>query len=157
SAQNASSSALALCRSPSRSAVQASRAHTAPPDVPLSPTSSYSSISGPSRSLLSTPAVNAVWLPPPWHAMAIRRRSAVMGWGLLVGWQRSAARPMRRRGPQQDRTALSVPSIEAGDAAGHHPRWGRSRSVLDAAGERAVDDDVRAGDERRPRARQHRD
>src|SRR5215213_7944139 len=44
----------------------------APPEVPLRPTTSYRFNCSARRSLLSTPAVKAVWLPPPWHAMATR-------------------------------------------------------------------------------------
>ncbi len=41
----------------------------APPEVPLRATTWYHS--SPSN-LFSAPAVNAVWLPPPWQAIAIR-------------------------------------------------------------------------------------
>ena len=43
----------------------------APPEVPLSATTSTSSGRRSSKPW-STPAVKAVWLPPPWHAMATR-------------------------------------------------------------------------------------
>ena len=46
-------------------------AHKAPPDVPLMPTKSNSRSSCASHSVFSAPAVNAVWLPPPWQAIAI--------------------------------------------------------------------------------------
>src|SRR3712207_1442287 len=67
SSASATPAPLPLCRW-----CHASSAHTAPPDVPLRPTTSYPLSSSARRSLLSTPAVNAVWLPPPWQAIAIR-------------------------------------------------------------------------------------
>ena len=73
SAQNPASRSRAAAGSPSRSAHQVSRAHTAPPDVPLSPTIRMSCSSSASRSPRRTPAVKAVWLPPPWQAIATRR------------------------------------------------------------------------------------
>jgi hypothetical protein len=57
--------------SPLRSAYQMRVAHSAPPDVPLMPTRSNSSRRRTSLSAFSTPAVKAVWLPPPWQASAI--------------------------------------------------------------------------------------
>src|SRR5215217_5451786 len=66
SRQKAASAAAA----PLKRLCHASRAQTAPPEVPLRPTTSYCFNSSARRSLLSTPAVKAVWLPPPWHAMA---------------------------------------------------------------------------------------
>ena len=73
-AQNASSSSPAAAGSPSSSADQASRAHTAPPGGAaeaddLDPGQPFAPSS---RS--STPAVKAVWLPPPWQAIATRIR-----------------------------------------------------------------------------------
>jgi hypothetical protein len=73
SAQNASSRTPAAGGSSSSSADQASRAHTAPPEVPLRPTISIPTSSWAPTSRLSTPAVKAVWLPPPWQAMATLR------------------------------------------------------------------------------------
>src|SRR5919112_2018578 len=75
SRQNASRASTAPLASPLRRLCQASRAHTAPPEVPLRPTSSYPVRSRARRSLPSTPAVKAVWLPPPWHAIATRLMS----------------------------------------------------------------------------------
>jgi hypothetical protein len=75
SVQKPSSSRPARAGSPSTSAAQASVAHTAPPDVPLRPTTSYSSSRSGCSSRWRTPAVNAVWLPPPWQAMATRGRA----------------------------------------------------------------------------------
>jgi hypothetical protein len=72
SAQKASSSSPTRSGARSRSADQASSAHTAPPDVPLRPTISRPPSAPGRSSRLSAPAVNAVWLPPPWHAMATR-------------------------------------------------------------------------------------
>src|SRR5947209_19486585 len=57
---------------------QARNAHTPPPDVPLRATTSNRS----SRSRrFSTPAVKAVWLPPPWQAIATRGRASGPGMG----------------------------------------------------------------------------
>src|SRR5688572_29470423 len=70
SAQKSSSSRPALAGSSSSNADQASRAHTAPPEVPLSPTTSTPASSSAPNSRLRTPAVKAVWLPPPWQAIA---------------------------------------------------------------------------------------
>src|SRR5215218_11063757 len=70
SRQKASRASAAPARSPLKRLCHASKAQTAPPEVPLRPTTSYRSNSSTRRSLLSTPAVKAVWLPPPWHAMA---------------------------------------------------------------------------------------
>ena len=66
----------AACGSPARASLrtspsQASAAQMAPPDVPLSATTSTSAGRLPSRPW-RTPAVNAVWLPPPWQAIATR-------------------------------------------------------------------------------------
>src|SRR5215211_291012 len=72
SRQKASRASAAPARSPLKRLCHASKAQTAPPEVPLRPTTSYRSNSSTRRSLLSTPAVKAVWLPPPWHAMATR-------------------------------------------------------------------------------------
>ncbi len=64
-AQNPSRSFLALWGSPSCRAFQASSAQTAPPEVPLRPTTRWSSRSSAVSSRERTPAVKAVWLPPP--------------------------------------------------------------------------------------------
>src|SRR5215203_2701127 len=72
SRQKAASASAAPAASPLKRLCHASRAQTAPPEVPLRPTTSYCFNSSARRSLLSTPAVKAVWLPPPWHAMATR-------------------------------------------------------------------------------------
>jgi hypothetical protein len=90
SAQNASSSPPARAGSSSSRADQASRAHTAPPEVPLRPTISTPVSSSAPSSRLSTPAVKAVWLPPPWQAMATRSRpisviGPLYGSGCLLG------------------------------------------------------------------------
>ena len=60
-------------RSPFMNEYQSSVAHTAPPEVPLMATNSNSSRSRAWawQSAFSAPAVKAVWLPPPWQAMAI--------------------------------------------------------------------------------------
>jgi hypothetical protein len=57
----------------------ASGAQTAPPEVPLTDKSSSSSREAVCRIFFSAPAVEAVWLPPPWQAIAIfvRRISRV--------------------------------------------------------------------------------
>ncbi len=55
---------------PAARPAQATSAQMPPPDVPLRATSSWDD----GRSSMircSTPAVNAVWLPPPWQATAI--------------------------------------------------------------------------------------
>jgi hypothetical protein len=70
--QNASSVLPVAAGSSSSRADQASRAQTAPPEVPLRPTTSTSASSSAASRRLSTPAVNAVWLPPPWQAIATR-------------------------------------------------------------------------------------
>jgi hypothetical protein len=57
-----------LSPSPIR-AYQARKAQIAPPEVPLRATISYRSSP---MSLFSAPAVKAVWLPPPWQAIATR-------------------------------------------------------------------------------------
>src|SRR5215218_3272554 len=76
SLQKASSASAAPDPSPLNRLCHASRAQTAPPEVPLRPTTSYRLNSSDRSNFLSTPAVNAVWLPPPWHAMATRLLSA---------------------------------------------------------------------------------
>src|SRR5215211_1849794 len=76
SRQKASSACAAPAPSPLKRWCHASSAQTAPPEVPLRPTTSCPLSSCARRSLLSTPAVNAVWLPPPWHAIATRLPSA---------------------------------------------------------------------------------
>src|SRR5215212_1905428 len=72
SRQKASSASAAPDPSPLKRLCHASNAQTAPPEVPLRPTTSCLLSSSARRSLLSTPAVKAVWLPPPWHAIATR-------------------------------------------------------------------------------------
>src|SRR3954467_4747511 len=57
--------------SPFLIAYQTRDAHTAPPEVPLRLTISNSSWIPASNSACRTPAVKAVWLPPPWQVMAI--------------------------------------------------------------------------------------
>ncbi len=52
-------------RSPFMKAYHSRVAHTAPPDVPLMPTTSNSLSILASHSVFSAPAVKAVWLPPP--------------------------------------------------------------------------------------------
>src|SRR5215208_6723417 len=74
SRQKASSASAAPAASSLNRWCHASSAHTAPPEVPLRPTTSCPLSSSARRSLLSTPAVKAVWLPPPWHAIATRLR-----------------------------------------------------------------------------------
>jgi hypothetical protein len=68
--QNASNRSQTGC-SPFFSAYHTRDAHTAPPDVPLRLTISKSFWMFASNRACRTPAVNAVWLPPPWQAMAI--------------------------------------------------------------------------------------
>ena len=58
-------------RRPSRSAANVSSALIAPPEVPLTATISWPSKAPRSTSRDTTPAVKAVWLPPPWKASAI--------------------------------------------------------------------------------------
>src|SRR6201987_6415500 len=58
-------------RSPFRKAYQTRAAQTAPPEVPLMLTTSISSAAAVSQSALRAPAVKAVWLPPPWQAIAM--------------------------------------------------------------------------------------
>ena len=65
------SSAAPAALSPSR-LCHASSAYTAPPEVPLKATTSCPCSSPGPRSPFKTPAVKAVWLPPPWHAIATR-------------------------------------------------------------------------------------
>src|SRR5215210_1112565 len=71
--QKESSSRAALAAAPPPlcwiSAYQARTAQMAPPEVPLTATTSYLSSSS---SFFSAPAVKAVWLPPPWQAIATR-------------------------------------------------------------------------------------
>ena len=65
SAQNPSNSSCARSGFSSRRATQARSAQMAPPDVPLSPTTRCPA-GAPSRNIRArTPAVKAVWLPPP--------------------------------------------------------------------------------------------
>ncbi|HTB43902.1 MAG TPA: hypothetical protein VK741_09775 [Acetobacteraceae bacterium] len=59
-------------RSPLAKAYQTRAAQTAPPEVPLMLTMSTSSPMSVSQSALRAPAVKAVWLPPPWQAIATR-------------------------------------------------------------------------------------
>ena len=58
-------------RSPFMWEYHISVAHSAPPDVPLIPTISKSWPISASHNVFKAPAVNAVWLPPPWQAIAI--------------------------------------------------------------------------------------
>ncbi|MDN5919142.1 MAG: hypothetical protein L0I76_29285, partial [Pseudonocardia sp.] len=73
SSQNSSCRAAARSRSPVRRPAQASSAQIAPPEVPDRPTTSVPASSSAVSRRASTPAVKAVWLPPPWQATAIRR------------------------------------------------------------------------------------
>src|SRR5215204_2509560 len=74
SLQKESSSSTALPESFINRPYQASRAPMAPPEVPLKATISWSCppASFSLRSFFNAPAVKAVWLPPPWHAIATR-------------------------------------------------------------------------------------
>lgn len=63
--QNSSSRSAASCGLPSSRADQANVAQIAPPEVPLSPTISWSARTSGCRKRERTPAVKAVWLPPP--------------------------------------------------------------------------------------------
>src|SRR5919197_23708 len=79
------------------------------------------------RRRLSTPAVNAVWLPPPWQAMATRLRSTQ---GSLA--QRSEApdqrdEPHRHREEQGEHDEAEPPVVAEPVAAGpqHHHVCGR--------------------------------
>src|SRR5574343_67003 len=56
---------------PCNSPYQATAAHSAPPEVPESPTMRCCAGSSSRNSVCNTPPVNAVWLPPPWQAMAM--------------------------------------------------------------------------------------
>ncbi len=58
-------------RSPRRRAYHTSVAQRAPPEVPLMLTNSNSSCNLAWQIAFRTPAVKAVWLPPPWQAIAI--------------------------------------------------------------------------------------
>lgn len=69
SSQRADSLSAALSGPSARSPYHAVVAQRAPPEVPLSATISWSSGSL-VNSVRSTPAVKAVWLPPPWHPIA---------------------------------------------------------------------------------------
>src|SRR5262249_19705828 len=66
---------IARGRSPRSSPSHASDAQRAPPEVPLNATTS-TSVGRLPKSPSSTPAVKAVWLPPPWQAIATRLRGA---------------------------------------------------------------------------------
>ena len=65
SAQKSVSRVAAPSRSSSSSDAQASSAQIAPPEVPLIPTTRAEASEGSVRRPPSTPAVKAVWLPPP--------------------------------------------------------------------------------------------
>jgi hypothetical protein len=73
SVQKESRSSAALFAAPlpplRTSAYQARKAQIVPPEVPLRATTSYRACA---RSLFNAPAVKAVWLPPPWQAIATR-------------------------------------------------------------------------------------
>ena len=63
--------------------------------------------------------MNAVWLPPPWQAMAMR----------VLGMVSSCVVAQRRPGDASEgiascRTALSLPSIDGGGPFGYHPLGG---------------------------------
>src|SRR5215217_1135446 len=74
SLQKESSSSTALSVSFINNPYQASRAPMAPPEVPLKATISWlcPAASFSLRRFFNAPAVKAVWLPPPWHAIATR-------------------------------------------------------------------------------------
>src|SRR5215204_2498457 len=74
SLQKESRSSTALSVSFINRPYQASRAPMAPPEVPLKATISWSCppASFSLRSFFNAPAAKAVWLPPPWHAIATR-------------------------------------------------------------------------------------
>src|SRR6185436_4521532 len=78
---------------PRTSPSQASAAQIAPPEVPLSAATSASCGKLASRPC-STPAVKAVWLPPPWQAIPIRFRG--IGGAALV---------LRHEGRNEERRA----------------------------------------------------
>src|SRR5574343_9601 len=69
--QNDSTCSAASFGLPCSSQYQATAAHSAPPDVPERPTTRCLAGSSSRNSVCSTPPVNAVWLPPPWQAMAM--------------------------------------------------------------------------------------
>src|SRR5574343_141625 len=56
---------------PCKSPYQATAAHNAPPEVPESPTMRCCAGSSSRNRVCNTPPVKAVWLPPPWQAMAM--------------------------------------------------------------------------------------
>ena len=65
-------------------------AQTAPPEVPLMATTWKSWPSLASQSFFRAPAVKAVWLPPPWQAIAILSLG-------IQGSPRTRAAAQRRR------------------------------------------------------------
>src|SRR6056297_3169498 len=82
-----SRSSMAVAASAVTSPYQTARALNAPPEVPLMPTSSKDSPSESqfASSSRSTPAVKAVWLPPPWQAMATVVGSVSASVGSVAG------------------------------------------------------------------------
>ena len=123
---------------PRRARSRRAVAHTAPPDVPLSPTTSYLETLGCS-SRPRTPAVNAVWLPPPWQAMATRGRSGASG---LIGvrWRGGArAAGMTRRlradgGVTTTPWGPGRPAWQEGASTGVTPTRGAQMSSLAPSG-----------------------
>jgi hypothetical protein len=86
-------------RSPFRSAYHASAEHTAPPEVPLTLTTSKSLPAPDSISAFKAPAVKAVWLPPPWQAIAT-----------LIRLIRRSRQPISQP-PRTDRPAKRSPAL----------------------------------------------
>ena len=82
--QNPRSRDSAFSGSPSTRADQASNAHIAPPEVPLTATILWPAITSGCSSRPRTPAVKAVWLPPPWQAIATRTGSTCRSPALLL-------------------------------------------------------------------------
>ena len=93
----------------------------APPEVPLSATTSTSSGSRPSNSW-RTPAENTVWLPPPWQAIATRLRGeapmAPSSFQFCRYVQKSATRSLYGRAVAEPSTCRSEPGPGAGSYFG---------------------------------------
>ena len=109
-------------------------AQRAPPEVPLSATTSTSSgrlPSSPSR----TPAVKAVWLPPPWQAIATRLRlgcsSILRSVSASCSSSCSLASALAPAPSSEAREVPRLPSIPAG-------RVDRSASQRVASGQNAL-------------------